>query len=219
MSDNGDEIPGGGYGNPRAQPVLQAINRLYARVYHQVEVRSPQRLPARGPAILVCNHTSGIDPELIQSCCPRIIIWMMAREYYEVPGLRKVLDWIGVIPVSRGARDSAATRAAMRALSDGKILGLFPEGKIETTSEILPFQAGVGVMAMKSEAPVYPAYLDGTQRGSEMKEAFARRQRATLAFGPPLRFSRNREVNGGIENVTKQIQNAVAALRPSNRKV
>src|SRR5690348_15956532 len=146
MSNNGDEISGGGYGNPRAQPVLQAINRLYARVYHQVEVLSPQRLPTRGPAILVCNHTSGIDPELIQSCCPRIILWMMVREYYEVPILRNVLELIGVIPVSRGARDSSATRAAMRALTDGKILGLFPEGKIETTDEILPFLPGVGVM-------------------------------------------------------------------------
>src|SRR4051794_35368912 len=135
MSYNGDETSAGIKEHPAAQRVLHAINRLYARVYHRVDVLSPQRLPARGPAILVCNHTSGIDPELIQSCCPRVITWMMAREYYEIPMLRHVLDLIGVIPVSRGARDSAATRAAMRALSDGKILGLFPEGKIETTNE------------------------------------------------------------------------------------
>src|SRR4051812_47529161 len=69
---------------------LQGVNRLYARVYHSVEVIAPPQLPARGAAILVCNHTSGIDPELIQSCCSRVITWMMAREYYEMPVLRNV---------------------------------------------------------------------------------------------------------------------------------
>jgi len=166
----------------------------------------------------VCNHTSGLDPELIQSCCKRMITWMMAREYYEIPFMRRVLDVVGVIPISRGMRDTAATRAAMRALADGKVLGLFPEGKIETTRELLPFQPGVALMAMKTEAPVCPAYLDGTQRGLNMPKAFARRQQATLTFGAPLRFSRSQAGNGGVEIATQQIQNAIAALRDQSRK-
>src|SRR5438128_1608245 len=102
------------------QRILHGVNRLYSRIYHHVEVLAPPQLPATGPAILICNHTSGIDPEFIQSCCNRVITWIMAREYYEVPGLRHVLDVVGVIPVTRGARDSNATRLATRALADGK---------------------------------------------------------------------------------------------------
>lgn len=200
------------------QSFLQGFNRLYARVYHRVDVLAPPQIPARGPAILVCNHTSGLDPELIQSCCKRMITWMMAREYYEIPILRQVLDVVGVIPVSRGMRDTSATRAAMRALADGRVLGLFPEGKIETTRELLPFQPGVALMAMKTEAPVCPAYLDGTQRGLDMPTAFARRQQATIRFGPPMQFARSQAGNGGAESVTKQIQTAIAALRDQSCK-
>jgi 1-acyl-sn-glycerol-3-phosphate acyltransferase len=193
----------------RKQRALHAVNRIFTRVYHHVEVLSPCTLPRRGPAILVCNHTSGLDPQLIQSTCGRLITWMMAREYYEMPGIKKILDTVGVIPVSRGARDTAATRAAMRALENGEILGIFPEGKIAPTRELLPFQVGVALLAMKSEAPVHPACLDGTQRGLEMMKAFLRPQRATLRFGPAMRFERS---HGAMEAVTAQIQAAVAAL-------
>src|SRR4051812_28759611 len=134
----------------RKQRALHAANRIFTRVYHHVDVLSPCNLPRRGPAILVCNHTSGLDPQLIQSTCGRLITWMMAREYYEAPVLKKILDTVGVIPVSRGARDTAATRAAMRALENGEILGIFPEGKIAPARELLPFQVGVALLAMKS---------------------------------------------------------------------
>src|SRR5437879_5335888 len=96
--------------------LLRAANRFYARVYHQVEIILPCRLPKTGAAILVCNHTSGLDPHLIQSVCPRLITWMMAREYYEIRAIKPAMEALGVIPVTRSGRDMSATRAAMRAL-------------------------------------------------------------------------------------------------------
>ncbi len=197
--------------------ILHGINRVFARVYHNVEVLSPPHLPLKGPAILVSNHTSGVDPHLIQSCCNRVITWMMAREYYDQPILRDLLDVIGVIPVSRGQRDTAATRAALGALENGEILGLFAEGKIAPTSEILPFQSGVGVLALKSQAPIHPVYLDGTQRGKEMAASFFLPQRATIAFGPPLRFQRSSPAHGGVEAVTRAIENSVRLLQTQAR--
>jgi 1-acyl-sn-glycerol-3-phosphate acyltransferase len=198
----------------RKQRALHAANRIFARVYHHVDVLSACTLPRRGPAILVCNHTSGLDPQLIQSTCPRLITWMMAREYYDLPVIRKILDTVGVIPITRGARDTGATRAAIRALENGEILGIFPEGRIAPTRQLLPFQTGVALLAMKSQAAVHPAYLDGTQRGLEMVAAFMRPQRARLAFGRPLRFSRE---HGAMEAVSGQIQNAVFALQQVDR--
>ena len=47
--------------------LLQAFDVCFARIYHQVVVRSACNLPREGPAILVCNHISGLDPMLIQS--------------------------------------------------------------------------------------------------------------------------------------------------------
>jgi 1-acyl-sn-glycerol-3-phosphate acyltransferase len=194
--------------------LLQAFDVCFARIYHRVNVVSPQRLPKHGPAILICNHVSGLDPMLIQSVCPRLIVWMMAREYYDIPVLRWVFKTVEAIPVDRGGRDLAATRAALRALEAGRILGVFPEGRIETSRELLPFQTGVALMAQKAGVPVYPAYLDGTQRGKEMIQAFLYPNCASLAFGPrietPEGGSTSKEV---LQAVTGQYTEAVQQLR------
>jgi len=107
----------------------------------------------------------------------------------------------------------SATRAALRALERGQMLGIFPEGKIEETRDLLPFQTGVAMMAIKARVPVYPAYLDGTQRGKEMLRAFFRPQRARVAFGPEITFDRTGETRHVLEYATAQIENAVADLK------
>ena len=184
---------------------------LYARIYHRVRIESPPRFPARGPAIVVCNHTSGLDPVLIQALSRRTIVWLMAREYYEIRAMKPFFRLIDAIPVLRGGNDWAATRKALRALLSGRILGIFPEGKIETSRQITPFADGVGMLAVRSQAPVLAAYLDGTQRGQEIGPALARRQRAVLAFAPPRVFS-----GKGSEATTrarKEIEQSVRELQ------
>jgi 1-acyl-sn-glycerol-3-phosphate acyltransferase len=193
--------------------LLQALDVCIARVYHQTIVRTPQRLPRTGPAILICNHTSGLDPLLIQSVCPRLIVWMMAREYYEMKALNWVFLTIEAIPVDRGGRDMAATRAALRAIDQGRVLGVFPEGKIETTRALLPFQTGVALMAIKTGVPVFPAYLDGTQRNKPMLRAFLARNRATLTFGTAVQFDRSSTSKEALQDATDAFTAAVAALK------
>jgi 1-acyl-sn-glycerol-3-phosphate acyltransferase len=193
--------------------LLGATNLFIARVYHQVRLITPPCLPRQGPAILVCNHTSGLDPLLIQSMCSRLIIWMMAKEYYDLKPLTWVFRTIEAIPVDRGGRDLAATRAGLRALEHGRILGIFPEGRIETTRELLPFQTGVALIAIRTGVPVYPAYLDGTQRGKEMVEAFFRPTRATLNFGPPVEFDRSSTSRQNLEIATEKIKSSVLSLQ------
>jgi 1-acyl-sn-glycerol-3-phosphate acyltransferase len=201
--------------------LMHALNTVFSRIYHQVEVLSPCRLPRYGAAILVCNHIGGIDPLFLQAVCPRVIRWMMAREYYKQPGLKWLLDQIGTIPVDRSGRDLAATRAALATLEAGGVVGIFPEGKISTTNELLPFQSGIVLLAAKSGAPVYPACLEGTQRGKEMVAAYFSRNRAKLAFGPPLVLDRDAASRPNLQAATEKVRNAVEILRETyifNRK-
>lgn len=167
-----------------------------------------------GPAILVCNHVSALDPLLIQSAIrKRLVIWMMAKEYYDVPVIGSVFRAVRAIPVERSGRDLTATRGALRALENGRILGIFPEGKIETSKELLPFQTGVALMAIKAGVDVYPAYLDGTQRGKEMVAAVISPNKARLTFGPKVEFDRNSTGKQALEEATDKIRLAIEGLR------
>jgi 1-acyl-sn-glycerol-3-phosphate acyltransferase len=186
-----------------------------ARIYHGTSAIGPCQLPPTGPAILVSNHISSIDPLLLQAFSPRLIRWMMAKEYYDVKSMRWLFDTVGVILVERSKRDMAATREAMRALEAGYVLGVFPEGRIETTKDLIPFQIGIGLLAMKTRAPVFPAYIDGTQRNREMVEAFIRPSSGTITFGPELALGDLEDSRAGIEEATRRIQNAIEKLRVS----
>jgi 1-acyl-sn-glycerol-3-phosphate acyltransferase len=138
---------------------------------------------------------------------------MMAREYYDIRGIGWVFKTMQTNPVDRGGRDTAATRAALRALDEGKVLGIFPEGRIEPSRELLPFQTGVAMMAAKTGVPVYPAYLDGTQRGRAMIPAIIRPCRASLRFGPPLVLPRSASTRNQLDGATAMIQTVVEQMR------
>jgi 1-acyl-sn-glycerol-3-phosphate acyltransferase len=148
---------------------------------------------------------------LIQSVSRRLIVWMMAKEYYDVKWLLPFFHLIEAIPVDRGNRELGSTRAALRALENGHVLGVFPEGRIETSRELFPFHTGIALLAMRSGAPIHPAFLDGTQRGKEMGPAFACRNRATLRFGPPFTIPR--------ETGRSELLSAVARIESAVREL
>jgi 1-acyl-sn-glycerol-3-phosphate acyltransferase len=193
--------------------ILLAADTIFARIYHSLTVISPCHLPAKGPAILVCNHISSIDPAFIQSVSrKRLITWMMAKEYLEIKSLGWLFNKVGVIPVERTGHDTGPLRAALRALKSGRLLGIFPEGKISETNGLLPFQVGAALMALKAGVPIYPAYLDGTQRNKGMLQAALFCNNAKIAFGPPI------HLQGGtsreeLEAATASIRCAMQALQ------
>ena len=108
--------------------LAHGVNRMFSRIYHRVTVESPLALPKRGAAILVCNHISGLDPLLLQSVTPRVIVWMMAREYYEIRAMKPFFRAIRAIPVDRSGRDSwrmpPLAMLAKPAMSAGRKAGL-----------------------------------------------------------------------------------------------
>ena len=186
-------------------------NVLLCRAYHRLRVLSPPRLPAVGPAVLVCNHVSGLDPGLLQSTMPRPVVWMMAEEFYDTP-LKPLFRSIDAIPVDRGnpKSEAGAVRAALRALKDGRVLGVFPEGWIERTNDLMPFEAGAAALAVRTGATIYPAYLTGTMRRLDMPRAIGLPQQATVAFGPPLPPPKNRRDG---DDFARRVEASVASLK------
>jgi 1-acyl-sn-glycerol-3-phosphate acyltransferase len=171
--------------------VLGMFNWLYCVVWHQLSTNGLAPLPEDGPAILISNHTSGIDHMLLQSASQRLLGFMVAREYYEWWWLHGMCRYIGCIPVNRDGRDLAATRAAFRALKDGRVLPIFPEGHIVPTSgrrldEIKP---GSAYLAIHAQVPVIPAYICGTPETDEISESLLTPSRARVLFGEPIDLS------------------------------
>jgi 1-acyl-sn-glycerol-3-phosphate acyltransferase len=173
-----------------AQSVLYAVNYLYTRLLWRLQVRGQFPIASGQGAVVVCNHRSSIDPCFIVLTVPRVVHWMVAREYCEFFLFRKLLQLCGSIPVSRGGHDMAATRSAIRIVQHGGLVGIFPEAYINTTADtLLPGRPGAALIALKARVPVVPCYIenapyDGTTLGCLLMPASVR-----LTIGQPIDLS------------------------------
>jgi 1-acyl-sn-glycerol-3-phosphate acyltransferase len=151
------------------------------------------RLPRKFPipldqaGVVVCNHRSSADPFFVQVCANRPIYWMVAREYCEHPLFRWFLRTCDVIPVNRGGIDIAATKAAIRRVRAGGLVGMFPEGRINMSDQfMLPVRPGAILVASKADAVIFPCYVEGSPYRDTPWSPFFMRARATVHFGEPI---------------------------------
>jgi 1-acyl-sn-glycerol-3-phosphate acyltransferase len=171
--------------------VLGVCNWLYCALWHRVSSSGRPPLPEHGPAILISNHTCGIDHMLLQATSNRVLGFMVAREYYDWWWLKGFCRLVGCIPVNRDGRDFSATRAAIRALKGGRVLPIFPEGHIVPASgrRLDPMKAGTAYLAIHAQVPVIPAYVCGTPETAEIFESLRTPSHARVIYGAPIDLS------------------------------
>ncbi|MEM7604699.1 MAG: lysophospholipid acyltransferase family protein [Myxococcota bacterium] len=122
---------------------------------HGIDVQVTGIRPA-GPAVLVANHISYLDPVAILQDMPCAAI--AKREVAGWPVIGSVLDTMPVLFVQRSCGYSGARvlRSARRMLASGVSVLTFPEGTTTTGSDVLPFKRGVFGLAAHANVPVVP---------------------------------------------------------------
>jgi 1-acyl-sn-glycerol-3-phosphate acyltransferase len=198
------------------QAFLLFIDTLLTRILWRATVSGPLPVAEGEGAVIVCNHSSGVDPLVIQLCTDRLVHWMVAREYNEMPVLRHAFRAVQSIPVNRAGIDTAATKLAIRLAQQGGLIGLFPEGRVNTTSELLlPGRPGAALIALRARVKVIPCFIrgvpyDGTALGSLFMGG-----RAEVVVGEPIDLSAyyGCEVDRAVlEDVTRRLLVEIAKL-------
>ncbi len=202
---------------PLPAAIARRICEIYITFWHRWRRIGACRVPGSGPVIVAGNHTSGLDPIAMGVSSPhRLIQFLMAREYYELPVLKLLFRNLGCVPVDRSGADAGAVRASLRILKDGGVLGIFPEGAISLDGSLQPGKPGVGAMALITGATVVPVYIRGTHRHVSVGRDFLRRARLEIHYGAPIRFTASRDGSrdkARQQEATDQIMAAIAAIR------
>ncbi len=198
-------------GDPRTGLVIVLL-RLFVRVVHRLRVSGVEHARAgrgAGPMIVVANHTSSVDPLLIQAACPFEIHWLMAEDM-RTRALEPMLDWAGVIAVDRRSGSGAGLRPALRELRAGGVVGVFPEGGIARAGAgRLSFQIGVGVLVARSGARVLPIRISGTPAARSVWAGVLTPSRSRLTIGTPIAFSPGAEPG----DIVRTLEDRIGSLR------
>ena len=172
----------------RARTYWMTIAAMRAlRVKWRVDVTGDNDV-ADGPAILVGNHVSAMDP-----VAAVITHWWRVTAFTkaEVFGRRGAFffRWMGQIPLRRG--DEAATDWALAmaslTLTDGNKVGIYPEGTRSpdpTRLHRLHPRVLVPVIRTNHDVPVHAIF-------TEYPEASRWRRRIVIRLSPPLAIDRD----------------------------
>lgn len=200
-------------GQDRLSLLLWKANRLYCQARHRFVWEGPDPIPPSGPAILVSNHRSSVDPFILAATTRRVISYLVAQEYCRIPVVRWFFDWMRCVPVRRDRKDVGAVRRSLAELASGRLLCIFPEGGISRGFDH-PL-LGMGYLSLKSGAPVIPACVSGTPASDSVWKALFMSSRARVSFGavcrPPPELSRKIDRDHVIE-WTRHLTRAVTDL-------
>ena len=198
------------FDNPRGDfetGITMVVGRTYVAAVHALRVRGRRRLVGLGPEIgttepliIVCNHTAGLDPVLVQTACPFFIRWLMAQDMRA-----SVLEWYWkfwqIIFVDRERRDSGGLRTALRHLKGGGVIGIFPEGALERPpQQLLPFQPGAGLLIKRSGARVLTVTIEDTPQYDPAWASLWHLSRSRLHFREVIDYSQTDLDAAGISD-------------------
>ena len=202
---------------------LRTLAWLVFRIYHRLKIdaqtHGAEPLPKEGAAIVVANHRSGIDPVALSLLSRRHVHFLVAREYYDTPGLRWLFRSLDCIPVNRDGNDWGALKAALKYLKAGRVIGIFPQGGIRLPEEgMVEGKAGVALLAVKTKTPLYPFFIDGSPHYDSMLRCFFTPSRTRITCGEPFRLNPSREhklSRAEQEELTQQVLDSIAKTRVS----
>jgi 1-acyl-sn-glycerol-3-phosphate acyltransferase len=145
--------------------ILRFVTWLLTRTLYRVRADGLRHVPEEGPALLVCNHVSYVDPLLLMANLRRPARFVMYYRIFNIPLLRFLFRTAKAIPIAGQKEDPAVLQQAYddidAALADGELVCIFPEGALTRDGAIAPFRPGVEKILARRPVPVVPMALRG----------------------------------------------------------
>ena len=184
--------------------------RLVYAGYFRWRVFNPERVPTSGPVILAANHASFIDPPLVGAGLHRECSFLARDTLFRGPAGWLLKRW-QAIPLDREGSSAAGMKRLIHAVEAGRPVILFPEGTRTRDGRLQPARSGIGLIVIKTDAPVVPVRVWGTFEAFGRHVRFPKSKRIMVKYGHPIHFHELRaEAKRCSKERLKQIYQEVA---------
>ncbi len=145
--------------------LLRFVDWVLINLMYRIRKQNLELIPEDGPALLVCNHVSFMDPLVILGCVGRPVRFVMYYRIFDIPGMRFLFQAAKAIPIAGHKEDPELMQRAFdevdRELAEGNIVCIFPEGAITRDGDIQRFRPGVERILQRRTVPVVPMAIRG----------------------------------------------------------
>jgi 1-acyl-sn-glycerol-3-phosphate acyltransferase len=191
-------------------PSYAQVRRVFGglvRALYRVEVVGAERIPAVGQAVIAGNHDSVLDGIVLGAAVDRDLCFLGKAELWRFRPLAWALDGIGAVPVERGRGDIEALARTRRALEEGRLVAIFPQGSVRGDRR---WRRGAARLALATGAPIVPVRLVGTARAlSRGRIGFPR---VRVVFGEPILVAALPDDPDAATALTERLRLAVESL-------
>jgi len=160
-------------------------------------IRGVENVPTEGAVILASNHLSFSDSIFLPLMLRRPVVFLAKSEYFTGKGIKGTLNrWFfkgtGQLPIDRsgGKASEAALNTGLQVLSQGQVLGIYPEGTRSPDGRLFRGRTGIARMVLEAKVPVLPVAMIDTEKVQPIGKRLPRIRRIGVIVGEPLDFSR-----------------------------
>ena len=199
--------------------VVRTAFRGLAGPLFRLRIRHHERLPASGPAIVVAEHRSWLDPPCVGAACRRPVRFLIMERVFRKRWARWFYLRMGGIPVGSGGgrvRGLSSLRVALRRLDEGQVVGVFPEGRVIAAGERGEYRDGAALLAVRSGAPVIPIGIGGTARAWPRGRKWPQPSQVSLRFGEAL-FPPAQDSDDAVATFARHIEEQLRKLSTEER--
>jgi 1-acyl-sn-glycerol-3-phosphate acyltransferase len=174
-----------------------------------------ENVPRSGAVIFAGNHLSFIDSVFLPILVDRKVNFLAKKEYWMQKGIKGAFQRLffggsGMIPIDRagGKASEASLNTGLQVLSEGRQLGIYPEGTRSPDGRMYRGRTGVARMVLESGVAVIPVAMRDTNKVMPTGSRLPRVRRVSVVFGEPLDFSRFEGMEGDrfiLRSITDEI--------------
>lgn len=189
------------------------------KVYNRISIRWLSPLPRRN-YIVIANHCSNLDPVVMGAIFPGRLRFLAKAELFEPFIFGSMVRALGATPVLKQDSHSAgaALRAFLKLLDDGENVLLFPEGGRSLDGKLQPLEGGAALIALKSGAPVVPAFVAGTFEAMPPGSKFVKPLHLSVVVGETIETAEYARLGReGRDLLLKKLEEELVSLEPRAR--
>lgn len=188
-----------------------------AKVLVRIDIQGAENIPKEGGFVLAPGgHRSILDTPLASLAGPRVLRYMGAETYFNIPGFGLFLRAMGGFPVERSMTDRTALRLSEEVLANGEPLVVFPEGTRQEGPIVQPLKEGAAFLACRASVPIVPVGIGGAERAMAKGARYIRPTKVALIVGkpihPPVRADGERVKRSTIRNLSDQLRDRLQEL-------
>ena len=193
--------------------VAKLISYIFCKIYFRLEVNGADNIPKKGGVLVASNHSSFLDPVIVGVGISRQTYYLTKQSLFEIPIFRLLIKALHTIPVRRELVSVSTFKELIKSLNAKKVIILFPEGTRSLDGKLGQGKVGVGMIALKADVPIIPAYIDGAIKAFPKNGKWIHPKKIRVIFGKPI-MPNGKDLNKkNYREISTQVMQSISSLK------